>query len=296
MTSLWHHLAVLLSASWTSHWIKWPTALILHIMLSVKKKVTRWGNPLCDWTLEEGTSEGNTMKEKGAGFREDDLFCFHIGAKMSEGEEKEDGQVSWYWQPSLIQQPIRFKNRSGDDDDDDGGDEGSSEVEVSLARLVQVQGAGFWGAPQVEASQGVAGQRFGALGHVTLLQDVGTGGERRRCRVAGGVEAGATLDHRHFWPVGGATTQVPGVRVEMGIKQEGWWLWNNIVKLFETSWSWCLLHLILTALLFIINSKKPELVLSFLVFPKWFITILLWYHPLHFALFLFLIHWLWRCS
>lgn len=79
---------------------------------------------------------------------------------------------------------------------------------MSLAWLVQVQGAGLRGASQVEASQGIAGQWLGALGHVTcpLLQEVGTGGERRRCCVAGVVEAGATLDHGHFWPGGGDNT------------------------------------------------------------------------------------------
>ena len=68
-----------------------------------------------------------------------------------------------------------------DDDDDDEGDPDASVVEVSLAGLVQVLGAGLRGAQQVEAPQGVAGQRLGALGGVTraLLQEAGAGGERR---------------------------------------------------------------------------------------------------------------------
>ena len=57
----------------------------------------------------------------------------------------------------------------------------ASEVEVPLAGLVQVHGAGLGGAQQVEASQGIAGQRLGALGGVArpLLQEAGPGGERR---------------------------------------------------------------------------------------------------------------------
>lgn len=58
----------------------------------------------------------------------------------------------------------------------------ASEVEVSLAGLVQVHGAGLRGAQQVEASQGLAGQRLVALaGGVArpLLQEAGAGGERR---------------------------------------------------------------------------------------------------------------------
>lgn len=66
--------------------------------------------------------------------------------------------------------------------DDDEGDEDTSEVEVSLAGLMQVYGAGLRGAQQVEASQGVAGQWMGALGGAAtrpLLQEAGMGGEGR---------------------------------------------------------------------------------------------------------------------
>lgn len=38
-----------------------------------------------------------------------------------------------------------------------------SEVQVSLAGLVQLHGVGFWGAQQVEASQGIARERRGGL-------------------------------------------------------------------------------------------------------------------------------------
>lgn len=74
---------------------------------------------------------------------------------------------------------------------------------MSLAGLVQVHGAGLRGAQQVEASQGVAGQRLGALGGVThpLLQEARAGGKRRS--VAGGVQAGATLDDGRLRPAGG---------------------------------------------------------------------------------------------
>lgn len=66
---------------------------------------------------------------------------------------------------------------------------------------MQVHGARLQRAQQVEASQGVAGQRLRALGGVTssLLQDASTSGERRG--VAGGVEAGAALNH--LLPAGG---------------------------------------------------------------------------------------------
>ncbi len=78
---------------------------------------------------------------------------------------------------------------------------------MSLAGLVQVHGAGLRRAQQVEASQGVAGQRLGALGGVTrtLLQEAGAGGERRG--VAGRVEAGAPRDDSHLWPAGGRQRQ-----------------------------------------------------------------------------------------
>lgn len=71
---------------------------------------------------------------------------------------------------------------------------------MSLAGLVQVRGAGLRGAQHVEATQGVAGQRLGALGDVTrpLLQEPSTGGERRSV-----LEAGATLNGRHLRPAGG---------------------------------------------------------------------------------------------
>lgn len=72
-------------------------------------------------------------------------------------------------------------------------DEDVSEVEMPLAGLVQVHGVGFWGAEQVEASQGLAGHGLGTLGGVSrpLLHKAGLSGERRG--VAGGVKAGAPL-------------------------------------------------------------------------------------------------------
>lgn len=68
---------------------------------------------------------------------------------------------------------------------------------------MQVHGAGLRGAQQVEATQGLAGQRLGTLGGVTrpLLQEAGVGGNR--CSVAGGVEAGTPLDDCHLRPAGG---------------------------------------------------------------------------------------------
>lgn len=77
---------------------------------------------------------------------------------------------------------------------------------MSLAGLVQVHGAGLLRAQQVEAAQGVAGQRLGALGGVTrpLLKEAGPGGERRG--VAGGVEAGAPRDDCNLRPAGGGDT------------------------------------------------------------------------------------------
>lgn len=80
---------------------------------------------------------------------------------------------------------------------------------MSLAGLVQVHGAGLWGAQQVEASQGVAGQRLGALGGVPrpLLQEARAGGERRS--VTGGVQAGATLDDSHLRPAGRHRDKAP---------------------------------------------------------------------------------------
>lgn len=72
-------------------------------------------------------------------------------------------------------------------------DEDVSEVEMPLAGLVQVHGVGFWGAEQVEASQGLAGHGLGTLGGVSrpLLHKAGLSGERRG--VAGGVKTGAPL-------------------------------------------------------------------------------------------------------
>lgn len=74
---------------------------------------------------------------------------------------------------------------------------------MSLVGLVQVHCAGLLWAQQVEAAQGVPGQRLGALGGVTrpLLQEAGPGGERRG--VAGRVEAGAPRDDCNLRPAGG---------------------------------------------------------------------------------------------
>lgn len=70
---------------------------------------------------------------------------------------------------------------------------------------MQVHDAGLRGSQQVEAAQGLAGQGLGALGGVawSLLQEAG--GIRERCRVAGGVEAGAVLHNCHLRPAGGST-------------------------------------------------------------------------------------------
>lgn len=74
---------------------------------------------------------------------------------------------------------------------------------MSLAGLVQVHGSGLRGSQQVEASQGVAGQRLGARSAIAhpLLQEAGAG---RECRsVAGGVQTGAALDNSYLRPAGG---------------------------------------------------------------------------------------------
>lgn len=72
-----------------------------------------------------------------------------------------------------------------------------SEVQVSLAGLVEVHGVGLWGAQQVEAPQGVAGQRRGGLCSAAspLPQEASAGG-------AVGV-GGAVLEDGCLWPAGG---------------------------------------------------------------------------------------------
>lgn len=72
-----------------------------------------------------------------------------------------------------------------------------SEVQVSLAGLVEVHGVGLWGAQQVVAPQAVAGQRRGGLCSAAppLPQEAGAGGA-----VGGG---GAVLEDGCLWPAGG---------------------------------------------------------------------------------------------
>lgn len=90
-----------------------------------------------------------------------------------------------------------FPSHDGDDVRD------TSEVQVPLAGLVKVHGAGLWGAQQVEAAQSVAGQRQGALHTAAgpLMQEASTSGKRRG--VAGRVQGGAALDDGCVWPAGG---------------------------------------------------------------------------------------------
>lgn len=90
-----------------------------------------------------------------------------------------------------------FPSHDGDDVRD------ASEVQVPLAGLVKVHGAGFWGAQQVEATQGIAGQRRGALHAAAgpLLQEASTSG---KCRgIADRVQGRTALDDGCVWPAGG---------------------------------------------------------------------------------------------
>lgn len=70
-----------------------------------------------------------------------------------------------------------------------------SEVQVSLAGLVQVHGVGLWGAQQVEASQGITRQRGGGLCCAAhpLSQEA----------AVSRVLAGVALEDGCLWPAGG---------------------------------------------------------------------------------------------
>lgn len=67
-----------------------------------------------------------------------------------------------------------------------------SEVEVALAGLVQVGGAGLGWVQKVEAAQRVAGQQ-------RLTGEARAGGKRRRI-ARRMVKARAALNRRHIWP------------------------------------------------------------------------------------------------
>lgn len=81
-----------------------------------------------------------------------------------------------------------------------------SEVQVSLAGLVQLHGVGLWGAQQVEASQGITRQRRGGLCCAAhpLSQEA----------ALSRVLAGVALEDGCFWPAGGdseaTVNQIPG--------------------------------------------------------------------------------------
>lgn len=70
-----------------------------------------------------------------------------------------------------------------------------SEVQVSLAGLVQVHGVDLWGAQQVEASQGITGQRGGGL--------CGAAHPLSHEAAVSRVLAGVALEDGCLWPAGG---------------------------------------------------------------------------------------------
>lgn len=138
--TLWHHHDITTTSSGhpatlrTCRWVKWPTALILHIKLSVKnmkkKKRDRKEKRTSLWRLfsvigQTGPAEGKRWWEEIGGH----MLTFSIHNTSSQHQYKEGSMDGWMdgWggeklfshRPheliKLKKRPIRFQNRPGCD-------------------------------------------------------------------------------------------------------------------------------------------------------------------------------------